>query len=315
MKKLLLSLTLVLTQSGVHAQDKLTMMLDWFVNPDHGPIIIAEQRGLFEQYGLVIEIQEPADPSLPSKLTAAGEVDLAVSYQPRLIMDVAENLPLVRVSTLIATPLNTITVLADSPFESLSDLKGKKIGYAIGGGLEKVTIGTMLENAGITLNDVELINVGWALSSSLASGKVDAIYGGFRNFELNQLEIEGFKGKAFFVEEEGVPPYDELVIVAKKGKLGSDVIERLNRALELAAQYIVNHPEDAWEWFRDYSPEKLDTDLNRRAWRDTLSRFALRPAALDIGRYDNYADFLVNKNIITHKPAAADYLLPRESTQ
>jgi len=310
MNKLLLSLVFLLTQTSVHAQDQLTMMLDWFVNPDHGPIIVAAQRGLFKEYGLVIEIQEPSDPNMPSKLTAAGKVDLAVSYQPNLIMDVAENLPLVRVSTLIATPLNTITVLADSPSQSIADLKGKKIGYAIGSsGLEKVTIGTMLENSGITLNDVELINVGWALSSSLASGKVDAIYGGFRNFELNQLDIEGFKGKAFFVEEEGVPPYDELVIVAKKGKLNSDVIQRLNRALELATQYIINHPEEALELFMDYSPHKLDTDLNRRAWTDTLSRFALRPAALDIGRYENYAEFLVSKNIIKNKPDVANYLL------
>ncbi len=310
MKILYLLLLILFTQNIAHAQDQLTLMLDWFVNPDHGPIIVAEQKGLFDDQDIQLNIQEPTDPSLPAKLVAAGNVDLAVSYQPHLIVDVSENLPLTWVSTLIATPLNTITVLADSPYKSLSDLKGKKIGYAIGGGLEQVTIGTMLENAGISTSDVELINVGWTLSSSLASGKVEAIYGGFRNFELNQLAIEGFEGRAFFVEEEGVPPYDELVIVAKKGALSTDMTQRLNRALELATQYIVNHPEDAWELFKAYSPEKLDTELNRRAWFDTLSRFALRPAALDIARYENYADFLVTKGIIGEKPLASAYLTP-----
>ncbi|MFA0698165.1 ABC transporter substrate-binding protein, partial [Vibrio sp. 10N.222.49.C9] len=89
----------------------------------------------------------------------------------------------------------------------------KKVGVAIAGN-EEATIGTMLRSAGLEFSDVEIINVGWALSSSVASGKVDAIWGGLRNFETNQLALEGFKAKAFFPEEHGVPAYDELVFVA-----------------------------------------------------------------------------------------------------
>ena len=112
---------------------KLTLMLDWFVNPNHGPIVIAQERGYFAAQGLEIEIQEPADPSTPAKLVAAGKVDLAVTYQPSLTMDVAAGLPLVRASTLIATPLNTLMVLDNGKNDSLADLKGKKIGIAIAG--------------------------------------------------------------------------------------------------------------------------------------------------------------------------------------
>ena len=111
-------------------QKKLTLMLDWFVNPNHGPIVIAQERGYFADQGLDVEIQEPADPSTPAKLVAAGKVDLAVTYQPSLTMDVAAGLPLVRASTLIATPLNTLMVLDNGKNDSLADLKGKKIGIA-----------------------------------------------------------------------------------------------------------------------------------------------------------------------------------------
>ncbi|MEF1228304.1 ABC transporter substrate-binding protein, partial [Vibrio fortis] len=76
-------------------ETKVTLMLDWFVNPNHGPIVIAHERGYFEEQGLEVEIQEPADPSTPAKLVAAGRVDLAVTYQPSLTMDVAAGLPLV----------------------------------------------------------------------------------------------------------------------------------------------------------------------------------------------------------------------------
>ncbi|MCG9555471.1 ABC transporter substrate-binding protein [Vibrio sp. Isolate31] len=288
-------------------QKKLTLMLDWFVNPNHGPVVIAQERGYFADQGLEIEIQEPADPSTPAKLVAAGKVDLAVTYQPSLTMDVAAGLPLVRASTLIATPLNTLMVLDNGKNDSLADLKGKKIGIAIAGN-EEATIGTMLAQENVEFTDVQTINVGWALSSSLASGKVDAIWGGLRNFETNQLALEGYKAKAFFPEEYGVPAYDELIFVANAKKHDDEAIKAFNKALEQAITYIVNHPQDSWSEFVAYSPDTLNNELNQRAWNDTLTRFALRPSAVDMKRYDDYAQFMFDKGIINSLPKAADYV-------
>ena len=288
-------------------EKKVTLMLDWFVNPNHGPIVIAHERGYFEEQGLEVEIQEPADPSTPAKLVAAGRVDLAVTYQPSLTMDVAAGLPLVRASTLIATPLNTLMVLDNGKNDSLADLKGKKIGIAIAGN-EEATIGTMLAQDNVAFTDVQTINVGWALSSSLASGKVDAIWGGLRNFETNQLALEGYKAKAFFPEEHGVPAYDELIFVANANKRDEDAIRAFNKALEQATTYIVNHPTESWKEFVAYSPDTLNNELNQRAWNDTLTRFALRPSAVDLKRYDDYAQFMFDKGIIKSLPKAADYV-------
>lgn len=285
----------------------MTLMLDWFVNPNHGPIVIAKENGLFNDQGLNITIQEPADPSMPAKLVAAGKVDLAVSYQTSLTIDVAAGLPLIRSATLIAAPLNTLMVLDNNKINSLADLKGKKIGIAIAGN-EEATIGTMLNSEGVDYKDVQIINVGWALSSSLASGKVDAIWGGLRNFETNQLELEGYKAKAFFPEEHGVPSYDELIVVANKNSYDRDILKKFNRALELATQYIINHPDQAWEEFVAYSPDTLNNELNRRAWRDTLPRFALRPSAVDEARYDDFAQFMYQHKIIDNAPRAKDYV-------
>ncbi|MGB0943722.1 MAG: ABC transporter substrate-binding protein [Marinomonas sp.] len=292
---------------SVQAQESIHVMLDWFVNPDHAALIIAEQKGLFKDQGLKVNLQEPADPSMPPKLVAAAKVDFAVTYQPELIQDVAHGLPLTRISTLIATPLNTLMVLKDGDINSLADLKGKSIGTAISGGVSEATIGVMLENSGLSLSDVSVINVGWALSSSLASKKVDAIYGGYRNFEMHQLAMEGFEGKAFFVEEEGVPPYDELVVVANSRSVNKTQVAKFNRALELATQYIVNHPNEAWELFKSYKKD-LNTKLNQLAWKDTLTRLALRPAAYDANRYQSYAEFLQSAGIISKLPNTNDYL-------
>ena len=310
MKTIIASILLTLLSGLIPAQaetQKLSLMLDWFVNPNHGPIVIAKQRGYFKDQGLEVDIQEPADPSMPPKLVAAGKVDLAISYQPNLTLSVAAGLPLIRSATLIATPLNTLMVLEKGDIKTLADLKGKKIGIAIAGN-EEATIGTMLKQAGVKYSDVKIINVGWALSSSLASGKVDAIWGGLRNFETNQLAIEGLKAKAFFPEENGVPAYDELVFVANAKTYDKKAIIAFNAAIEKATTYIGNHPKEAWELFVKYAPDTLDNELNKRAWRDTLTRFALRPAAIDLKRYDDYAKFMFEHGIITKVPVAKDYI-------
>ncbi|WP_334129317.1 ABC transporter substrate-binding protein [Sneathiella sp.] len=309
MQRVLLSVILSLSLLGgaarATAADKLTVLLDWFVNPDHATLIIAGEKGFFEAQGLDVELIAPADPNDPPKLVAAGKADLAITYQPQLHMQVGEGLPLKRVATLIATPLNSVVVLRDGPVKSLADLKGRKIGYSIGG-FETALLKRMLEPHGVTLDELTLINVNFSLSPSLLAGQVDAVIGAFRNFELNQLDIEGSPGRAFFPEEEGVPAYDELILVANSANLEDARLPRFIEALEQAAHYLVNHPEESWELFiRNH--KDLDDELNRRAFAATLPRFALRPAALDSGRYERFAAFLLQQGLIREAKPASDY--------
>ncbi|MDH3228316.1 MAG: ABC transporter substrate-binding protein [Alphaproteobacteria bacterium] len=308
---LLLAALLVAGSAPATAKERLTVLLDWFVNPDHGPLIVAQEKGMFEAAGLSVSLIEPADPNLPPKLVAAGKAELAISYQPQLHMLVAEGLPLVRVATLVATPLNSLVALRDGPVKGIADLKGRKVGYSIGG-FEDALLGRMLETHGLTLKDVELVNVNFALSPALMSGQVDAVIGAFRNFELNQLDLEKRPGRAFYPEEEGVPAYDELIVVTNRALLTSDAIARFVKVLEAATQYIVNHPDEAWEVFRASAPKKLDNELNRRAWRDTVARFALRPAALDRGRYVRFGAFLRQRGLVETLPKVETYAVELE---
>lgn len=299
--KLLSFFTLLLLSTQSIAADRLSLILDWFINPDHGPIIIAAENGYFAEQGLEVEIIPPADPADPPKMVAAGKADLAVSYQPQLHLQVHEGLPLVRVGTLIATPLNCLLVLQDGPINTLGDLKGKKVGFSVAG-VEEALLSAILKPHGLGMNDIELVNVNWSLSPSLMSRQVDAVIGAFRNFELNQMDIEGVAGRCFYLEEEGLPAYDELIYVANREGYSDGRITRFLAATEKATQYIVNHPQKSWEIFSATAKE-LQDELNKRAWRDTLPRFALRPAALDVGRYARMEKFL-------HEAGLIDDLIP-----
>ncbi len=286
------------------ANDKLTVMLEWFVNPDHAPMVIAQEKGLFAAAGLDVTLIPPADPSAVPRLVAAKQADIGIHYQPNLYLDHEAGLPIVRIGTLVETPLNTVTVLADGPIKSLADLKGKKVGFSVTG-FEDAMLKRMLENAGLKKDDVALVNVNFSLSPSLISGKVDATVGGFRNFELTQMKLEGHEGKAFYPEENGVPPYDELIFIAHRDSAADSRLPRFLGAIEQASVFITNHPDDAWQMFIKAYPD-LNDELNRKAFFDTLPRFAKRPAALDTGRYERFGAFMQQMGLVKTAPKVED---------
>lgn len=302
---LLLALSVVLGALPARSAERLTVILDWFVNPDHGPLVIAREKGFFREQGVDVELIAPADPNDPPKLVAAGKADLAIGYQPQLHLQIDQGLPLVRIGTLVATPLNSLVFLAEGPIRTVADLKGRKVGYSVGG-FEEALLGAMLERHGLKLADLTLINVNFALSAALLSGQVDAVIGAFRNFELHQLALEGRPGRAFFPEEEGVPPYDELIYLAHRDHLARPEFPRFLAAVERATFWILNHPEESWAVFSATAKE-LQDELNRRAWAATMPRFAHAPAALDAGRYARFAAFLHARGLIGPPPPVESY--------
>jgi putative hydroxymethylpyrimidine transport system substrate-binding protein len=294
----------VATAGAAHAADKLTVMLEWFVNPDHAPLVVAKELGLFGEAGLEVELVPPADPSIVPRAVASGKAEIGIHYQPNLYLDHDAGVSLVRFGTLVETPLNTLTVLADGPIRELKDLEGKKIGFSVSG-FEDAIISRMLGNAGVDKSKIELVNVNFALSPSLISGQVDATIGGYRNFELTQMKLEGHEGRAFFPEEHGIPVYDELLFVTRPELAGDDRLRRFLAAVEKGAIHLTNHPEDGWKLFIKAHPD-LDDELNRQAWIDTLPRFAKRPSALDRARYARFGAFLEESGLIGKAPAVEE---------
>lgn len=298
-------LALALSLTPAAAAEKLTVLLDWFVNPDHAPLVVAKQGGFFEKHGLDVELIEPADPNAPPKLVAAKQGDVAVTYQPNLYLQVAEGLPLVRIGGVVDTPLNCLVTLDGGPVKTVADLKGKKVGYSISG-FEDALLGVMLENNGLKADDVEMVNVNFALTQALMSKQVDAVIGAFRNFELTQIRLAGGKGVAFYPEEHGVPLYDELIYVVHKESAADSRIRKFLDAVQEATIFLVNHPDESWTYFIEAYP-KLDDELNKTAWQQTLPRFSKSPASLDRVRYDVFANFMQERGLIKSVPDLDTY--------
>lgn len=295
-KKIILLISILLFNNNVAAKP-LTLILDWFINPDHAAIFVADQQGFFAREGLQVNIIAPSNPDDGPKLVAAGHADLAVSYQPQLIVQVAQGLPLIRIASLISQPLNCLIVKKDGPIHQLADLKGKRIAYTshVEGTL---MLNGLLEKAHLTMNDVQTINVQYDLTQALLSNRVDAVINVMRNVEPLQMQFSHQPVKIFPVELAAIPTYDELIIIANKNKLHDPRLIKFLAALNKATLYLVNHPEKSWQLFAINHPA-LNNALNHQIWQATLPYIAQHPLQFDKQRYQHFADFLYQKKVIS----------------
>jgi putative hydroxymethylpyrimidine transport system substrate-binding protein len=282
-----------------------TVILDWFINPDHATLFAAKYCGAFARAGLDVKLIAPTDPDLPPRLLAAGKADAALSYQPQLYMLVDAGLPVRRTGTLIDKPLNTLTALQASGIKTLADLKGKRIGYSVEG-METVQIATMLKSVDLNLNDVQLVNINFNLVTSLQSKEVDAVIGTYRTYEDIQLAQAGLDPVIFYPEQHGVPASEELILLTATAGLNNPALPRFLAALKEGTAALLADPEKILGQFLKENPS-LNDRLDIASWHALPPYFAKDPAALDAARYLAYRDFMAKAGLIKHAGPLSDY--------
>ena len=278
------------------AADRLTVILDWFVNANHEALLSAQYSGAYARAGLDVRFIVPADPGSPPRLLAAREADLCVSYQPELSLLDAAGLGLVRVGTLVNTPLNVLLVPAGGPVRSLAARRGRRVGAAVGAPAA-ARRRAMLGTVGLTPSDVTLTAVNFQIEQALLSHSVDAVIGGMRNYEQIDLEQRGFKAIGFDPEEHGVPPYDELILLARRDEAHDPRGVRFLQALRQGTAALLADPDAMWRAFVKDHPDG-DTPLNHAAWFATLPHLDRDPARLDAQRYRAFQDFMVKQGTL-----------------
>lgn len=313
MKKVLLMLLalLVAGASPAQAAQKVRLLLDWFVNPNHAAIFAAKESGAFARQGLDVEMIAPADSASVPLLLAAGKADLAVGYQPQLYTLVDKGVPAIRVGTLIGQPLNTLTALKSGDIHQLKDFEGKTLGYAIPG-FEDVAIKTMLRSAGVDVDKVKLINLNMDAVSALLSHKISGAMTLYRNYELLELKQQGAETLTFKPEDHGVPAYDELILLANAGTAATDPrIGKFLHGLNEGVAYLRAHPEAVWQAFIRAYPE-LNTPLNHQAWQATVPLFASDAGRFDEARYQAFARYMLDNKLIGQVAPMSRYSLPSQ---
>ncbi len=197
------------------------LTLDFYPNPDHAGIYMAEKLGYFADAGLDVSIQTPSDPAAPTKQVAAGRTDLAISYEPEVLLAHEQGLDVLAVGAIVDRPLTSMIWLEKSGIGGVAGLRGKTIATA-GIPYQDAYLETILARANLSPDDVKTVNVGFGLLPALVGGSAQAMLGGFSNVEGVDLKLRGKDPVVTPVDELGVPTYDELVLLANRERLESD---------------------------------------------------------------------------------------------
>jgi putative hydroxymethylpyrimidine transport system substrate-binding protein len=258
------------SEGGSPKSEPFTLTLDFYPNADHAGIYMAQKLGYFKEAGLDVTIQTPSDPAAPIKQVAAGRTDLAISYEPEVILAHEQGLDVKAVGALVDTPLTSMIWLKSSNIGGVADLRGKTIATA-GIPYQAAYLKTILARAGLSTSDVTTVNVGYGLLPAIIGGRAQAMLGGFLNVEGVDLRLRGKEPVVIPVDKLGVPTYNELVFVAQGQRLEEDAqpVRLFLAALARGTTAAAADPQAATEALTAANPD-LDPRLTAAEVKATL---------------------------------------------
>ena len=300
MKKLLLIIVFTLI-SCINEQEliDISLALDWYPNSNHAGIYYGIDNGYFEENDINVDVYTPSDPASILQTVASGRDEFGISYQPDLLLARSEGIPVVAVHSIVKTPLNSIMTLGDSGIDNPSKLKNKTIGYP-GIPLNIGILSSILEEQDLTIDDVELVDVGFDLVPALLSERVDAIIGAFWSHESILIELEGREVNILKFEEWGIPKYHELVLVTSEEyfKNNEEIVEKFVDAFSRGYKKSIENNDESMEALITAFPEvniELETQgikLLSPLWQESFDTDGM-------DSWNKFGDWMKDKGLIS----------------
>ena len=300
MKKLLLIIVFTLIScSNEQELIDISLALDWYPNSNHAGIYYGIDNGYFEENDINVDVYTPSDPASILQTVASGRDEFGISYQPDLLLARSEGIPVVAVHSIVKTPLNSIMTLGDSGIDNPSKLKNKTIGYP-GIPLNIGILSSILEEQDLTIDDVELVDVGFDLVPALLSERVDAIIGAFWSHESILIELEGREVNILKFEEWGIPKYHELVLVTSEEyfKNNEEIVEKFVDAFSRGYKKSIENNDKSMEALIAAFPEvnvELETQgikLLSPLWQESFDSDGM-------DSWNKFGDWMKDKGLIS----------------
>lgn len=301
MKKVITGILILISLIACSNQQEVTkvsLALDWYPNSNHAGIFYAKDLGLFSSANLEVEVYTPSDPSTILQTVGAGRDQFGISYQPDLLLARNEGVPVVAVSSIVRSPLNSIMTLGSSGISSPAQLKGRTIGYP-GIPLNIGILESILDGQDLTMNDIELIDVGFDLVPALLSGRVDAVIGAFWSHESILIELEGKEVNILKFQDWGIPEYHELVLVTSEDYLAKNegIVMEFIKAFNQGFESSIKNNEAAMDSLVKAFPE-VNIELEKRGIKLLSPLWEESRSSKNLDSWNKFGDWMKSKGLI-----------------
>lgn len=281
------------------ATKKLTIGLTYVPDIQFSPVYIADHFGWFTEQGLDATIRHHGAQETLFGALSAGDEDIVYAGGDEMLQASSQGVDVVNFATSYQQYPAAIIVAADSPIQSLADLKGRNIGLPGEYGENWFYLLAALNQAGLTKDDLTVSSIGYTQFSALTEGHVDAVIG-FRNSDLVRLTSSGFAARV--IEVPSLP-----LISIGFGATAEAISNRSNElsgflaAITKAAQYCVENPEDTVEICAAYV-ETLATDEQKKyaleVLKATNALYGDNFGKQDPDTWEAMADFMSNQQLL-----------------
>ncbi|HAT6372148.1 TPA: thiamine biosynthesis protein [Legionella pneumophila] len=274
-------------------KSRVTLLLNWYTNPYHTPILVAQQLGFYSEEDIKLAILEPADPSDVTEIVGLGTVDFGVKAMIHTVAAKAKGYPVTSIGTLLDEPPTGLIALKSSGINSFQDIVGKRVGYI--GEFGKKIIDDLASLAGIDTMSYKTVRIGMNVTDAIYRDVIDTGIG-FINFQ--KVELEHLCGETVFLRIDqlaglGCCCFCSIQFIVPETTLQQpELVKGFLRATQRGAAYTTEKPEEAYELLCQAKPQ-LRTPLYQKIFTRTLPFFSRTLINVDrdwdkVGRYTKH---------------------------
>lgn len=313
----IVSLSYIRHGTALDDMEKIILGLEWFLNPDHIPFVVADERGYYQEEGIELEIWEPPQHYDTLEMLDEGELDVAITEPIHLVPERSAGIPVTGVGTFLHTR-GGIQYPADRGWASPADLTaGVRLNYPGAPGLGgRKMVAYMARQAGgdLTADDIDPVDRGFYHTDALVEDDADIAFLAFYNFEIVESRHRGFEADIWELSDYGVPDFNRLVLTVADETLEDDpatvrsFVDATRRGVEATVEDGATATDLFFERFpdlRDDQPELTDKVA------ETTLEFFTPELTQDVSMYRDL-DVFCRELGLTDDPVAAEDVVTNE---
>lgn len=289
---------------------KLRLGLEWFLNPDHVPLLVGLKQGWFADVNIDLELVEPSEHIDAIAQIQDGTLDIAITEPVHLVEDRSNGHPVIGWARFLHTN-GGVMYFAGQGIERPKDMLGKRLQYpGAPSALGKAIAQTMIEADGGQFTDDAITSVdnGFFHTNALVENKADCATLVFYNFEVIEARLRGYDAQFFALKDWGIPDFCQLIFITTPELLQQrrQELQAFLKVFRRGIDFIHQQPEAAQAIYNQHTGAYADDAIGQAIYQATVPCFTY-DFTMTTDYYDQLQTWMHNTGQISDRLPATAY--------